>query len=86
LHGLRGPEDRRTEPEDRTESEERQVYPGEHARRRADWFRRELIAAFGPQRGAEIEAAEVYEISEYASRPKGDQRQRLFPTAKCLEG
>jgi LmbE family N-acetylglucosaminyl deacetylase len=57
-----------------------------HARRRADWFRRELIAAFGPQRGAEIEAAEVYEISEYASRPKGDQRQRLFPTAKCLEG
>ena len=36
-------------------------------RPQADRFRRELIAAFGPQRGAEIEAAEVYEISEYAS-------------------
>ncbi len=56
-----------------------------HVRRRAAWFRRELIAAFGPQRGAEIEAAEVYEISEYASRPDGAQRQRLFPTACCLE-
>ena len=55
-----------------------------HLRRRAQWFRRELIAAFGPQRGAEIEAAELYEISEYASRPDEVQRQRLFPTGRFL--
>ena len=54
-------------------------------RRRVQWFRPELIAAFGPQRGAEIEAAEVYEISEYASRPDRAQLQRLFPGARCLE-
>ncbi len=56
-----------------------------HSRRRAEWFRRELIAAFGRQRGAEIEAVEVYEISEYASRPEGAERQRLFPAARFLE-
>jgi len=56
-----------------------------HIRRRADWFRRDLMAAFGPQRGAEIEAVEVYEMSEYAARPVGAERQRLFPTACCVE-
>jgi N-acetylglucosamine malate deacetylase 1 len=56
-----------------------------HMRRRAEWFRRELIAAFGPERGAEIEAVEVYEISEYASRPDRAECQRLFPAARCLE-
>jgi hypothetical protein len=44
-----------------------------------------LLAAFGPQRGAEIEAVEVYEISEYASRPDAAERRRLFPSASCLE-
>ena len=56
-----------------------------HIRRRAEWFRRELVAAYGPQRGAEIEAAEVYEISEYAARPAGAERQRVFPGARCVE-
>ncbi len=55
-----------------------------HMRQRLQWFRRELCAAFGPQRGAEIEAAEVYEISEYASRPDDVRRQQLFPTGHCL--
>jgi N-acetylglucosamine malate deacetylase 1 len=55
-----------------------------HIRRRIDWFRRELISAFGPQQGAEIEAAEVYEISEYAARPDEARKQRLFPTARFL--
>ena len=52
--------------------------------RRVEWFRRELLAAFGPQRGAEIEAAEVFEISEYASRPDGARRQQLFPGGVSL--
>ncbi len=56
-----------------------------HIGRRAEWFRCELITAFGQQRGAEVEAVELYEISEYASRPDGAERQRLFPTAHFLE-
>jgi N-acetylglucosamine malate deacetylase 1 len=54
-------------------------------RRRVEWFRRDLIAAFGPQRGAEVEAVEVYEISEYASRPDPAECRRLFPAAYCPE-
>jgi LmbE family N-acetylglucosaminyl deacetylase len=55
-----------------------------HMRRRVERFRRELVAAYGAQRGAEIEAAEVYEISEYAARPDEALRARLFPTARYL--
>ncbi len=40
-----------------------------HARRRADWFRRELIAAFGPQRGS----------GNRGRRGLRDQRIRLSP-------
>jgi hypothetical protein len=57
----------------------------EHVRPRAQRFRRELIAAYGPERGSDIEAAEVYEISEYARRPDGALRQRLFPTARFID-
>jgi LmbE family N-acetylglucosaminyl deacetylase len=53
-------------------------------RQRAQCFRQELIAAYGPQRGMETEAVEVYEISEYASRPDEADRRRLFPTGCCL--
>ena len=51
----------------------------EQMRRRVEWFRPELIAAYGPQRGAEIEAVEVYEISEYASRLTGRSSSGCSP-------
>jgi LmbE family N-acetylglucosaminyl deacetylase len=55
-----------------------------HMRRRVERFRRELVTTFGAQRGAAIEAAEVYEISEYAAQPDAALRERLFPTARYL--
>lgn len=51
----------------------------QHIRPRADRFRPQLIAAFGEDRGRQIEAAEVYEISEYAAQPDAARRERLFP-------
>ncbi|MHC4406803.1 MAG: PIG-L deacetylase family protein [Planctomycetota bacterium] len=48
-------------------------------RPRADRFREALVAAYGPKRGAEIEYAEVYEISEYAGRADEAALRRLFP-------
>jgi N-acetylglucosamine malate deacetylase 1 len=51
----------------------------QHVRPRADRFRDALMAAYGQDRGSQIEFAEVYEISEYA-RPLDDVlRARLFP-------
>lgn len=48
-------------------------------RPRADRFRQQLIATYGPEWGGRIEFAEVFEISQYA-RPLDDaERQRLFP-------
>jgi LmbE family N-acetylglucosaminyl deacetylase len=46
---------------------------------RAERFRQELIAAYGPERGAAIEYCEVYEISEYAAPLDDAGRKRLFP-------
>ena len=45
----------------------------------ADRFRGELIAKYGAERGAKIEFAEVFEISEYAGTLDAEQRARLFP-------
>ncbi len=56
---------------------------GKHMLPRADHFRQDLIAAYGPQRGREIELVEVYEISDYAAAADQATRQRLFPGAKC---
>lgn len=48
-------------------------------RPRADRFRQQLIATYGPEWGGRIEFAEVFEISQYG-RPLDDaERQRLFP-------
>ncbi len=55
----------------------RQWY-GEIIRPRAERFRNELMAQYGPARGAQIEFAEAYEISEYAGRLTPATRQRLF--------
>jgi len=50
-----------------------------HIRPRAERFRRELIATYGEQRGATVEFAEAYEISEYAAPLDAGGRRRLFP-------
>ena len=46
------------------------------ARPRADRYRNELIAAYGKERGSQIESAEVYEISEYAATLDDSQNKR----------
>lgn len=48
-------------------------------RARADRYRGELAAAYGQERGAAIQWAEVYEISEYARQPDEAELRRLFP-------
>jgi len=50
---------------------------------RAERFREDLIAAYGPQRGREIEFCEIYEMSEYAASADLARRQQLFPGAVC---
>ena len=51
----------------------------DYLRPQADRYRRELIATYGPARGAAIEYAEVFEISEYAALLDEAARRRLFP-------
>lgn len=51
----------------------------ERVRHYAERYRKELIAAYGPERGAQIEFAEAFEVSEYASPLDAAARQRLFP-------
>jgi hypothetical protein len=55
------------------------------ARPRADRYRRELVAAYGEQRGSRIEFAEIYEVSEYAAALDDSVRQRLFPFAGRMQ-
>ncbi len=57
----------------------------DHIRPRIDRFRADLVAAYGPERGAAIKACEVYEISEYGATADLETRRRLFPTAVCRE-
>jgi LmbE family N-acetylglucosaminyl deacetylase len=45
----------------------------------ADRYRSAVVARYGPSRGAAVQFAEVYEVSEYAARMDDSQRQRLFP-------
>lgn len=45
----------------------------------ADRFRSRLVEVYGPDRGARIEYAEAYEISEYAAPLDDEARARLFP-------
>jgi len=52
---------------------------GQYARPRAERYRQELTAAYGPERAARVEFAEVFEISEYASPLDDSARRRLFP-------
>ncbi|HVW35675.1 MAG TPA: PIG-L deacetylase family protein [Pirellulales bacterium] len=48
-------------------------------RPQADRYREPLIARSGRERGASIEYAEAFEISEYAAPLDNDARRRLFP-------
>lgn len=54
-----------------------------HVWPRAERFRADLVAAYGPERGAQIEFCEVYELSEYAAAADLARRQELFPGAVC---
>jgi hypothetical protein len=51
----------------------------DYLRPQADRYRDELIAVYGPARGAAIEYAEVFEVSEYAAPWDDATRRRLFP-------
>jgi len=51
----------------------------DHLRPMAVLYRRELMLAYGPERGGAIEFAEVFEVSEYASPLTPELRRRLFP-------
>jgi len=51
---------------------------GNTVRPRADRYRKELLAAYGQERGSRIEYAEVLEISEYGSPLDAAARSRLF--------
>jgi len=66
-----------------SETKERRAWLREwfaqHIRPRAERFRRELIATYGEKRGAAVEFAEAYEISEYAAPLDAGGRKRLFP-------
>jgi LmbE family N-acetylglucosaminyl deacetylase len=54
-----------------------------HMLPRAESFREDLIAAYGAERGRQIEFVEVYELSDYAAAADADARARLFPGAYC---
>ena len=56
----------------------RQWY-GRQAGPRADRFRRELVEAYGAEKGRLIEFAEAYEISQYGAPLDPSARDRLFP-------
>ncbi len=45
---------------------------------RAERYRDELVAQYGPDRGRTIEFCEVFEISEYAAPLDTEARRRLF--------
>jgi LmbE family N-acetylglucosaminyl deacetylase len=60
----------------------RQWY-ADQIRPRADRYRRELVAAYGEDRGGGIEFAEVYEVSEYGSPLEAAARKRLFEFLPC---
>ena len=51
----------------------------DHLRPMADLYRERLLECYGAQRGAAIEFAEVYEVSEYAAPMDAAARRRLFP-------
>jgi N-acetylglucosamine malate deacetylase 1 len=50
-----------------------------YLRPQADRYRKELISTYGPVRGAEIDYAEAFEVSEYAAPLDATARRRLFP-------
>ncbi|QDU93030.1 PIG-L deacetylase family protein [Lignipirellula cremea] len=52
---------------------------------RCERFRDALIAAYGQERGSQIEFAEFYEISEYAASLSDQEKDRLFPQAGQTE-
>jgi hypothetical protein len=66
-----------------TDVEQRREWLATQARERlnqvANRFREELIATYGPERGAKIEFAEAFEGCEYGSPLTKDNAKKLFP-------
>jgi LmbE family N-acetylglucosaminyl deacetylase len=50
-----------------------------YLRPQAERYRPELLATYGHERGAAVEYAEVFEVSEYAAPLDQPDRRRLFP-------
>lgn len=48
-------------------------------KRVADTYRAKLIEAYGPEKGAEIQRAEAFELCEYGRRPSPDELKAMFP-------
>jgi LmbE family N-acetylglucosaminyl deacetylase len=48
-------------------------------RRTAERFRDKLVELYGPEKGAAVEFAEAFEISEYGSMPSKEELKKLFP-------
>ena len=53
---------------------------GQRSRAIANRYRADLRRVFGEERGASVEFAEVYEISEYAATLEPSEQHRLFTT------
>ena len=47
--------------------------------RAAEAFRDKLIERYGPERGAQVRYAEVFEVCEYGRRPGAEEIEELFP-------
>lgn len=45
----------------------------------AERFRAELVATYGPERGARVRYAEAFEVSEYGTSLTPEKRARIFP-------
>jgi LmbE family N-acetylglucosaminyl deacetylase len=54
-------------------------------RRRADYYREELVRLYGPRRGGAIEYVEAFEGCEYGAPLDEAARRRLFPFALTAE-
>ncbi len=72
-----------TAPKTEAERQKKREEVREGFRRRfarlADEYREQLIARYGPERGAAVRYAEAFEICEYGRQPSEEEIRRLFP-------
>ncbi len=65
----------------RAEARDREVETvfRQRSRHLADRFRAQLIEWYGPERGAQVQYAEAFELCEYGRQPDRAELRRLFP-------